>query len=149
MTFIGRKYIVDDESKAIWIIKATFRNIKWQDYTLSRAREYDVLKSKRYMFIRDGKGCVYEVNLEQEYASTYSEEYLNEALILYKYTKFMLNRETIKFLDNIKIKKVFEDSNDILKTIETICATLIAVGYDENWINDIFKPKLIKIKQTQ
>lgn len=73
-----------DEQKALSFLKKAV--IVWRKDNLTRAREYEILKGGRTLFFRDGTGRVYETSAESGFVNVYTEEYLNEALQLRKYT---------------------------------------------------------------
>lgn len=131
-----------DEMKALMVIKSAFR-MSWDDDSLKRAPEYDAFGYTGHYFFRNGKGTVYETEPDESWIRSYKEEDLDEALMLRKYDgKVMTNPEIQKFLDSQSFSSIMaEDCEKELK-VRTICATLSALGYDVDWIQEMFRDRL-------
>ncbi|MBR0092393.1 MAG: hypothetical protein IJP92_11905 [Lachnospiraceae bacterium] len=134
---------MDDERKALADLKRAYR-IPDNDDSVSRAPEYDVLKGGHTMFFRMGNGKVVEALGWNSYNS-YDEEFLQEALVLRKYTGCTMRRERMQeFLNHSAMKSLFMTGNNNAEKIQGVCAALEALEYSKEWINDYLEPELIR-----
>ena len=132
-----------DEEKAIMFLKKALRLCP--DDNISRAMEYESLKGGRTMFFRNGKGKVYETMPDWNTINSYDEEYLDQAIILEKYTDKTMLREDVKtMLECKELRDLFYDNSYKSYAVRSVRATLISLGYDRNWIKDMFEPELYK-----
>lgn len=132
-----------DEQKALSFLKNAV--IVWRKDNLTRAREYEILKGGSTLFFRDGTGRVYETSAEAGFINAYTEEYLNEALLLRKYTgKVMTNSDVQDFLESNEMAELRDGGSDAAKEIKIITATLAALGYDKNWLREVLESRLME-----
>lgn len=132
-----------DEQKALSFLKNAV--IVWRKDNLTRAPEYEILKGGRTLFFRDGTGRVYETSAESGFINAYTEDYLNEALLLRKYIgKVMTNSDVQDFLESNEMAELRNEGSDAAKDIKIITATLAALGYDKNWLREVLESRLME-----
>ena len=102
---------MNDELRALSFLRKSL--IVKQKDTLERASEYEVLKGGATFFFRNGTGEVYETSATGGFINSYTEEYLNEVLMLREYTdKVMANSELQQFLQSREITELYREKSD-------------------------------------
>ena len=132
-----------EEERALSLLKRSVL-VNGKD-SLKRAPEYEVLKGGMTMFFRNGYGDVYETSSQGGFINGYSEEYLDEALELKKYGgQVMWKNDIQNFLDKEELIELRDEKGDITIKSEIITMTMAALGYSKEWLNEMFKPRLIE-----
>lgn len=73
----------------------------------------------------------------------YDEEYLDQAIVLDKYKDRTMTREEVhEMLECNDLKEFFSNNGNKSIAMKSVRATLISLGYDRNWISEMFEPEL-------
>ena len=134
-----------NEMKALWELKEALPILR-NDDSLKRAHEFDSLGRGYSYFFKNRKGKVYEIAPGAGWTHAYTEEAINEILVLHKYRdKVMRNCEVQEFLKSDALTTLEKNDDNVDLIIETICATLAALAYDQDWIKELFRSKLEEV----
>lgn len=133
-----------DDQKTLLRLKNILR-MDSADDSLRIAPEYAPLSAGRTFYYRNGRGTVFETASDVMWVNSYTEDYLNDELMLQKYRgNVMRSEEVQRFLENSALAAIRAKQGESLEAISIICATLFALDYDGDWIEEMFKPCLLK-----
>ena len=139
------RFLTDEEKALDELRRNPFCGGRNANFT--RVRKYEVLDPGN-MFFRDGKGKAYSIHPGSSHVHTFDEAFLEEDLALRKYRsegELLRQRELDDFFASdsfaeLKCKK--GDVKAVAEKVNTIRAAFAALGYNKDWLREMFVPQL-------